>query len=75
MGTTTTDLVLDLLKKPPSEARDALIRKARGGKYHCWMSPSDTPKVQAIIELSKAGFIHLADKVRNGEYDENPGET
>jgi hypothetical protein len=72
VGNTKVDLVNDLRAYPASEARDRLIARAESGVYHDFDSDEVAPKITAVIDLSEAGFAALADKVRNGEYDEPP---
>lgn len=66
---TKTDLVADLLHKPESKKRTELIDKAKEGYYHDFETPIATPKVQLVQDLEAAGFIDLAIKVKDGEYD------
>ncbi len=72
MGNTKVDLVRDLGERPKSRRRDALIALAQVGYYHDFESDVATPKIQCVIDLTKAGFNDLATKVRHGEYDEPP---
>jgi len=68
-GTKTT-LVDDLLTKPASPLRDAIIRRAKRGHYHDLETTVATPKMELDYDLRQAGFNDLADKARAGDYDD-----
>lgn len=72
MGTTKKDLILDLQKKPTSLVRDRIIARALAGLYHDFDSPLETPKMELVEELRQAGYPDLVQKVKDGDYDDEP---
>jgi hypothetical protein len=70
MGDTKTDLVRDLESKPASEGRDYILKRARAGKYHDFGSDLPAPKVQLVQDLTDGEFPDLAQKVMDGDYDD-----
>lgn len=70
MGTTKKELIEDLLKKPESRARDALVKRAMLGEFHDFDTPHATPKILLVAELNAAGFADLAERVKDGAYDD-----
>ena len=66
---TKTLLVDDLLKKQITTSRDAIIKQAKKGFYHDFETPIALPKMQLFKDLTNAGFLDLADEVKNGRYD------
>lgn len=74
-GDTKTTLVADLEQKPEGVLRDRLILRAKAGRYHDFETPLATPKIALYRELLDLGYDDLAQKVRDGGYDqESPTE-
>jgi len=65
----TQALLLDLMAKPLSAAREDLIRWARKHRYHDYLSEHATPCVQLVHDLTAAGYADLAAKAAAGAYD------
>lgn len=70
MGSTTKELVADLRTKPYSLKREYVLQRALKGVYHDYDSELATPKVTAYMDLLEAGFRDLAEKVKDGAYDD-----
>ena len=70
MGTTLKELVSDLQAKPKSTERDYLIILARSGYYHDFQTELAAPKIQLAVDLMKVGYPDLAEKVKQGAYDD-----
>ena len=66
---TKTLLIDDLLKKQITTSRDAIIQQAKKGFYHDFETPLALQKMQLVKDLTNAGFLDLADEVKNGRYD------
>jgi hypothetical protein len=71
----TQALVEDLNKKPPSVARDRILRAALEGHYHDFRSEHVTPKLVLIGHLLQAGFHDLAESGQDGKYDQGKEEA
>lgn len=84
MGNTTVDLVKDLEEKLNSEffsdtkirnSIKTVITRAKMGYYHDFASPDATPKMNLRRILLILNLGDLAQKVINGEYDdESPSD-
>ncbi len=75
-GDTKTTLVADLEQKPEGPLRNRLIARAKAGHYHDFDTPLAMPKVTLYKELLGLGYDDLAQKVRDGGYDnERPTEA
>lgn len=70
MGTTKKDLVEDLWKKPYSLKRKYIEDRAKAGVYHDYETDLAAPKMTLAQDLTAAGFSDLAEKVRDGAYDD-----
>ncbi len=76
MGSTLKELVVDLESKPAHVHRDLMIKRAKAGYYHDFLTPAATPKMMLVQDMSMLGFDDIAAKVRSGEYDdEAPCDT
>lgn len=71
-GDTKTTLAADLEAKPQEYMRDLLIKRARAGHYHDFETQLATPKLTLYKHLLTAGYLDLAQKVRDGGYDHEP---
>lgn len=69
-GDTKTTLVRDLEAKPADPVRDQIIKRAKAGHYHDFDTSLATPKVTLYKHLLSAGFPDLAQKVKDGAYDD-----
>lgn len=67
----TQRLIDDLERKPASFFRDELLRAARRLRFHDYESTFAAPKIELIRRLSGARFDDLANKARNGDYDQD----
>jgi hypothetical protein len=72
MPSTKVELIAELLQKPQSVQRDRIIERASQGVYHDFETQLATPKVVLICALRDAGFDDLAEKTKQGAYDEHP---
>jgi hypothetical protein len=56
--------------------RQELIAEAKAGEYHDYKNEKyDCGKVEAVRRLEHIGQFTLADRVRQGEFDEIPDEV
>ncbi len=69
MGT-QTKLIEDLLKKPETKVRDAILQYAKVGGYHDFKSDIAMPKRLLVEHLIKAGYTDLATNTKRGDYDD-----
>ena len=46
-----------------------LIERAKAGEFDDFESPHATPCIQLVRELSQLGFLVLAKRAMNGEFD------
>ena len=67
VATDEPHLNLDLEAQKPSDARAALLIRARAGDFHCDLSQSATPKLDLANALEAAGYTDMLDKL--DEYD------
>lgn len=74
MGTTTVDLVNDLLERESTTNRDEILRLARNGEFHDFKTERVTPKRDLYALLVLAELEDLALRVIEGDYDEEPDE-
>lgn len=72
MKSTAVDLVNELLARPASAARDAIIRRAQALEFHDYKSSLELPKAALVEALAGAGFGDLAQRAMAGEWDEQP---
>jgi hypothetical protein len=79
MGSTTVDLIKDLEEKfrSPDTTHDQVFlinkisKEARNGEFHdFWNEKYPAPKMELRRQLLNANLGDLADKVVNGEYDD-----
>ena len=72
---TRIHLVEELLKYPQSPLRDVIIEEAKAGEFHDYKNNKYAcGKVAAVEMLRSIGAFELADRVMNGEFDEEPDE-
>lgn len=71
----TQKLVDDLRAKPQSFNRDELVRWTRRYHFHDYKSQHSGPKIVLVAKLTAAGFLDLADKARQGEYDQGKADA
>lgn len=69
MGSTDT-LVEELLRKQQNPERDEVIAEARGGLYHDYDGPLETPKIALSRRLRQLGYLDLAKRCEAGAYDD-----
>jgi hypothetical protein len=53
----------------------AIVAAARDGRYHDFKSRHPTPKVLLCEHLAAAGLPDLAERVKEGEFDEDKWEA
>lgn len=74
MGSTKVDLVRDLEAAAVPlcylDLKAEVLKRARHGHYHDFETTIATPKIALDRDLREMGLIDIADKVRNGDYDE-----
>ena len=80
---TTVELVeeLEKLKKIPGHSPvilsnlDFMIAEAKAGEYHDFKNNKYAcGKVESYAKLISMGFVDLANRIKNGEFDESPDE-
>lgn len=70
---TMVELVDELRKLPQSPAIDGMISEALSGEYHDFKNNRYAcGKVESSGRLMALGYKELADRIRNGEFDEAP---
>lgn len=70
---TRVHLVAELEKLPKTPAIQEMIDEAKAGEYHDFKNNKYAcGKVEVVMKLTKAGLNALADRVKNGEFDEQP---
>lgn len=79
MKTTRLDtrihLVYELEKLPKTAALQEIIDEAKAGEFHDYKNNKYVcGKVAAVMKLTEIGLTELADRVRNGDFDEEPDE-
>jgi hypothetical protein len=60
-------LLRDLEAKPPSAAKEKLLKRARAYEFHCDHSESPMPKTDLAVALVEAGYMDLVEKI--DQYD------
>jgi hypothetical protein len=60
-------LIRDLESQKPSATREALLKRAHAGEFHCDVSDSMTPKLDLTAALKAAGYVDMLKKL--DEYD------
>lgn len=83
MASTKVELVALLMEKQKAAKKRShnlayVITRAQAGKYHCWESDLDMPKVQLVADLKAVRHIDLDEVVQlviDGEFDEDPTEV
>lgn len=60
-------LLRDLEAKPPSAAKEKLLKRARAYEFHCDHSESPMPKTDLAAALVEAGYTDLVEKI--DQYD------
>ncbi len=78
MGSTKVEFVRDLAAASVPlrylDLKAEVLARAQRGHYHDFEITIATPKMALDRDLREMGLIDLADKVRNGDYDEEwPG--
>ena len=62
-------LIADLLKKPPSTARDRILKRARNGEFCDFGANSGAfPELELYTELMTAGFKDMAESTTRDRY-------
>ena len=69
----TTEKLASILAE--NGAPEGMIKKAREGYYDDFKSDLVTPCVQLVNDLTKLGFIGLATRAKNGEFDSSKEES
>lgn len=68
---TMVDLVDELLKLPRSPAIDFMVEEALSGEYHDYKNKKYVcGKMESSQRLRKLGYVDLAKRIENGEFDE-----
>lgn len=68
---TMIELVEELGKLPKSPEIDFMIQEAKAGEYHDYKNRKYIcGKMESSQRLRRLGFIDLAVKIENGEFDE-----
>lgn len=74
MGSTKVEFVADLTAAAVPlrylDLKAEVLKRAQRGYYHDYETSIATPKIALDRDLREMGLIDLADKVRNGDYDE-----
>lgn len=53
---------------------DKILAEAEAGDYHDYKSKYTLPKVRLVMHLEEVELNDLADRVRDGDFDEEPDE-
>ena len=70
---TMVELVEELKKLPKSYDVEFMIKEALAGEYHDYKNDKYVcGKVEAASRLDRLGFHDLADRIKKGEFDEEP---
>ncbi len=73
MASTEVELInvleASLTRKNKTAVRRIMV-KAKQGHYHDFKSNMMMPKVTLIRDLQQVGLVEIADRVRDGEFDE-----
>lgn len=76
---TRFELIPELMKLPPSELKDQLIREAKAGEFHDYQNEKYACGKMALSELLEQEGSNLALKIKsdveNGVYDETADEN
>lgn len=67
---THSDLVRELQKLAPNSVVLEIIRNARAGVYHDFLSDHTFPKHVLVKDLRRAGAFDLVDAVALGTFDD-----
>ncbi len=68
---TMVELVAELKKLPRSPEIDFMIKEALAGEYHDYKNQKyDCGKMESSQRLRKLGYPELAQRIEQGEYDE-----
>lgn len=68
---TMVELVDELKKLPPSMEISFMIKEALAGEYHDYKNKKyDCGKMESATRLDKLGHTDLANRIKNGEFDE-----
>ena len=59
----------DLDKKPDTDARDTIMKRAHSKDYHDFESQFCFPKVELVGNLRQAGYNDMINKLLHGDYD------
>jgi len=69
------ELVEELEKLPKSDAIDFMIQEAKQGEYHDYKNRKYIcGKMESSQRLRKLGFTELAQRIEQGEFDEQMDE-
>ena len=72
---TMVEFVEELRKLPPSPELKIMIHEAKTGEYHDYKNEKYVcGKVEASRKLRALGFIALAKRIEEGEFDEEADE-
>jgi hypothetical protein len=71
----TTEKLALALEELTDPRLASMIRKARAGYYHDFLSPLATPDRQLMLDLRDAGHHELARRVIDGEFDASKAES
>lgn len=69
----TTEKLANILSE--NGAPEDMIKKAREGYYDDFKSNLASPIIQLVNDLTKLGFIGLATRAKNGEFDASKEES
>lgn len=73
---TMVELVEELRKLPKSAEIDFMIQEALAGEYHDFKNEKYAcGKVESATRLDALGFHDLANRIKQGEFDEQPDEA
>ena len=71
----TTEILARALEAAEDPELAPMIRKARAGYYHDFLSPLALPEMQLVADLKEAGHPALAQRVADGEFDSSTAES
>ena len=72
---TRIHLVEELLKLPQTTEIQFMIEEAKAGEYHDFKNNKyDCGKMESATRLDRLGFHDLANRIKQGEFDESPDD-